>query len=285
MLTRQEKYTSFQDFKSQSKQLFEQISQADKGDIEIKKIYGFSIAPGGRRDGLNDRQVDVFYGSRVINFQKSIGSNLQIETKSEIENGCQITFQHLNDGRTMIYLFPCRSETFKPIEDFIILKFEKNPNKLLKKRYLKKLYEYMKSYMAVTCSENIATVFDKIVVFCLKTFKEVCINEQVQITKICKILKKLATIIFTVGFSGFCLAFIPFFSNSKQLNELTNEVKEINQKMYHLENIQNELNTRLDFSEQIFKVNDEDLLKCFNSEFAELKDEIMKINSKIGQEQ
>ena len=93
------------------------------------------------------------------------------------------------------------------------------------------------------------------------------------------------TIIFTVGFSGFCLAFIPFFSNSKQLNELTNEVKEINQKMYHLENIQNELNTKLDFSEQIFKVNDEDLLKCFNSEFVELKDEIMKINSKIGQEQ
>ena len=205
-MTRQEKYKVFQDFKSQAKQLFNEISQKYKSDEEIKRIYGFNTAPGGRMGGLNDRQIDVFYGYRIINIQKYIGSNLQVETKSEREDGCQITFQHLNDGRTMIYLFPCHSETFKPAEEFIILKLEKNPRNLLKRNNLKKFYKYMKSYMAVTCSENVATVLDKIVVFYLKTFKEVCINGQVQITKICKLLKKLVTILFTVGFSGFCLA-------------------------------------------------------------------------------
>lgn len=281
MRTRQEKYTSFQDFKSQSKQLFEQISQAEKGDIEVKNIYGFSIAPGGRKGGLNDRQVDVFYGYRIINIQKYMGANLQVETKTETEVGCQITFQHLNDGRTMIYLFPCHSETFKPTEEFIILKLENNPKNLLKKNKLKRLYKYMKSYMAITCSENIATLFDKIVVFYLRTFKEVCINGQVQITKICKILKKLATIIFTVGFSGFCLAFIPFFSNSKQLNELTNEVKGINQKMNQIEIIQNELYTKINFSEQTFKVVDENLAIDLIPELTEIKNNLKEINSKI----
>lgn len=281
MLTRQEKYNSFQEFKNKSKELFEQISKQYKKDDEIKKIYSFHTAPGGRMGGLNDRQIDVFYGYRIINVQKCMGANFQIETKTETENGCQITFQHLNDGRTMIYLFPCNSETFKPAEEFIILKLENNPKNLLKINNLKRLYKYMKSYMAVTCSENIASLMDRIVVFYLKTFKEVCINEQVQITKFSKVLKKLATIIFTVGFSGFCLAFIPFFSNSKQLNELTNEIKEINRELQKIEIIQNELITKTDFSNQILKVSDEELLSKLNSELAEINKEIKDINAKV----
>ena len=281
MLTRKEKYKIFQEFKNNSKQLFQQISSKYKKDDKIKKIYGFSIAPGGRMGHLNDRQIDVFYGYRIINVQKYMGANLQEETKSETEDGCQITFQHLNDGRTMIYLFPCHSETFKPAEEFIILKLEKNPSNLLKINNLKKFYKYMKSYMAVTCSENVATILDKIVVVYLKTFKEVCINGQVQITKICKLLKKLGTIIFTVGFSGFCLAFIPFFSNSKQFNELTNEVKKITQQLQQIEIIQNELNSRIDFSDKTLKVSDKELLENLNSELDEIKKEIEEIPSKI----
>lgn len=280
-MTRQEKYKVFQEFKSQSKQLFEEISQKYKRDEEIKRIYGFYTAPGGRMGGLNDRQIDVFYGYRIINVQRHMGTNLQIEEKSETEDGCQITFQHLNDGRTMIYLFPSHSETFKPAEEFIILKLEKNPKNLLKKQNLKRFYKYMKSYMAITCSENVATIFDRIVVFYLKTFKEICINGQVQITKICKCLKKMATIIFTVGFSGFCLAFIPFFSNSKQLNELTNEVKEINQQLQQIEIIQDELNSKIDFSDNIIKVSDEELANNLDSELDEIKKEIEEINAKI----
>ena len=281
MLTRQEKYKVFQEFNNNSKQLFQEISQKYKKDDEIKKIYGFSTAPGGRMGGLNDRQIDVFYGYRIINVQKYMGYNLQVETKSETEAGCQITFQHLNDGRTMIYLFPCHSETFKPAEEFIILKLEKNPRNLLKINNLKKFYKYMKSYMAVTCSENVATVLDRIVVVYLKTCKEVCINGQVQITKICKWLKKIAAIIFTVGFSGFCLAFIPFFSNSKQLNELTKEVKEINQQLQQIEIIQDELNSKIDLSDMTLKVSDEELMENLNSELDEIKNEIEEINSKI----
>ena len=66
MLTRQEKYKIFQDFKSQSKQLFAEIAKNYKKDQEIKEIYHFNIAPGGRIGGLIDRQVDVFYGYRII---------------------------------------------------------------------------------------------------------------------------------------------------------------------------------------------------------------------------
>ena len=139
----------------------------------------------------------------------------------------------------------------------------------------------MKAYMAVTCSENIATVFNKIIVFYLKSFKEVCINGQVQITKIHKHLKKLATIIITVGFSGFCLAFIPFFSNSKQLNELTNEVKEINQELQQMETVQHELISKIDFSDQTLKVSVEELVNNLNSELGEIKKEIEEINFKI----
>lgn len=281
MLTRQEKYKIFQEFKNNSKQLFAQISQKYKKDDSIKKIYGFMTAPGGRMGGLNDRQIDVFYGYRIINIQKYMGANLQVETKSETEDGCQITFQHLNDGRTMIYLFPCHSETFKPAEEFIILKLENNPRNLLKIKNLKKFYKYMKSYMAVTCSENVASISDKIIVFYLKTFKELCINGQVQITKFCKLLKRLAKIIITVGFSGFCLAFIPFFSNSKQLNELTNEVKEINLQLQQMKIIQTELTSKIDFSDQSLKVSDEEFANNLNSELSEIKKQIEEINSKI----
>ena len=139
----------------------------------------------------------------------------------------------------------------------------------------------MKSYMAVTCSENVASISDKIIVFYLKTFKELCINGQVQITKFCKLLKRLAKIIITVGFSGFCLAFIPFFSNSKQLNELTNEVKEINLQLQQMKIIQTELTSKIDFSDQSLKVSDEEFANNLNSELSEIKKQIEEINSKI----
>lgn len=135
--------------------------------------------------------------------------------------------------------------------------------------------------MAVTCSENLATPFDRLIVFYLRSFKQLCIKNTVQRSKFYKILKKALTIIFTVGFSGFCLAFIPFFSNSKQLNELTNEVKEINQQLQQIEIVQNELNSKIDFSGNIIKVSDEELADNLDSELDEIKKEIEEINAKI----
>ena len=135
--------------------------------------------------------------------------------------------------------------------------------------------------MAVTCSENLATPFDRLIVFYLRSFKQLCIKNTVQRSKFFKILKKVLTIVFTVGFSGFCLAFIPFFSNSKQLNELTNEVKEINQQLQQIEIIQDELNSKIDLSDMTLKVSDEELMENLNSELDEIKNEIEEINSKI----
>lgn len=187
----------------------------------------------------------------------------------------------LINGKTFVTLYPCNSETFKFAEDFIILDFINNPKKLCKKRIQKKYCKFLNSYMAVTCSENLATPFDRLIVFYLRSFKQLCIKNTVQRSKFFKILKKVLTIVFTVGFSGFCLAFIPFFSNSKQLNELTKEVKEINQQLQQIEIIQDELNSKIDFSDMTLKVSDEELMENLNSELGEIRSEIEDINSKI----
>lgn len=280
-MTRQEKYKDFQEFKKQSENDYKSIITGVKKYPDLNNLYGFYVAPGGRNGGIDDRLVDVFYGHRPIGVKRYIGSNLQIQDKTEIENGCQISFHHLINGKTFVTLYPCNSETFKFAEDFIILDFINNPKKLCKKRIQKKYCKFLNSYMAVTCSENLATPFDRLIVFYLRSFKQLCIKNTVQRSKFFKILKKVLTIVFTVGFSGFCLAFIPFFSNSKQLNELTNEVKEINQQLQQIEIIQDELNSKIDLSDMTLKVSDEELMENLNSELDEIKNEIEEINSKI----
>lgn len=280
-MTRQEKYKDFQEFKKQSENDYKSIITGVKKYPDLNNLYGFYVAPGGRNGGIDDRLVDVFYGHRPIGVKRYIGSNLQIQDKTEIENGCQISFHHLINGKTFVTLYPCNSETFKFAEDFIILDFINNPKKLYKKRIQKKYCKFLNSYMAVTCSENLATPFDRLIVFYLRSFKQLCIKNTVQRSKFFKILKKVLTIVFTVGFSGFCLAFIPFFSNSKQLNELTNEVKEINQQLQQIEIIQDELISKIDFSDKTLKVSDEELMENLNSELGEIRSEIEDINSNI----
>lgn len=280
-MTRQEKYNEFQKFIKNSENDYKEISSKSRKFADLNNLYGFHVAPGGRNGGIDDRLVDVFYGHRPIGVKHYVGSNFQIQNKTEIENGCQISFHHLINGKTFVTLYPCNSETFKFAEDFIILDFINNTKKLCKKRIQKKYCKFLNSYMAVTCSENLATPFDRLIVFYLRSFKQLCIKNTVQRSKFYKILKKALTIIFTVGFSGFCLAFIPFFSNSKQLNELTNEVKEINQQLQQIEIVQNELNSKIDFSGNIIKVSDEELADNLDSELDEIKKEIEEINAKI----
>lgn len=280
-MTRQEKYKDFQEFKKQSENDYKSIITGVKKYPDLNNLYGFYVAPGGRNGGIDDRLVDVFYGHRPIGVKRYIGSNLQIQDKTEIENGCQISFHHLINGKTFVTLYPCNSETFKFEEDFIVLDFLSDPRKLFKKRIQKKYCNFLNSYMAVTCSENLASLSDRLTVFYLRNFKQLCINNRVQRSKFFKKITKVLKIIFSVGFSGFCLTFIPFFSNSKQLNELTNEVKEINQQIQQMEAIQNELNSKIDFSDNIIQVSDEELADNLNSELDEIKKEIEEINSKI----
>ena len=48
-----------------------------------------------------------------------------------------------------------------------------------------------------------------------------------------------------------------------------------------MEAIQNELNSKIDFSDNIIQVSDEELADNLNSELDEIKKEIEEINSKI----
>ena len=280
-MTRQEKYNEFQKFIKNSENDYKEISSKLRKFADLNNLYGFHVAPGGRNGGIDDRLVDVFYGHRPIGVKRYVDSNFQIQDKTEIENGCQISFHHLINGKTFVTLHPCNSDTFKFAEGFIVLDYLSNPRKLLKKNVQKKYCKFLNAYMAVTCSESLATLFDRLIVFYLRSFKQLFINNVVQRSKFLKIIKKALTIIFTVGFSGFCLAFIPFFSNSKQFNELTNEVKEINQQLQHIEIIQDELNSKIDFPDKTLKVSDEVLTENLNSELDEIKKEIEEINAKI----
>lgn len=280
-MTRQEKFQEFQKFKQKSENDYKTIASNSKNNKDLEKLYGFYVAPGGRDGGINDRLVNIFYGHRPIGVKRYIGSNFQVQTKTEIENGCQLSFHHLYNGKTFVTLYPCNSETFKFAEEFIVLDFLNNPKKLSSQRKQKMYFKLLNTYMAVTCSENNANIIEHLIVFYLRNFKQKCINNTVQRSNFFKASKKALTIIITVGFSGFCLAFIPFFSNSKQLNELTKEVKEINQQLQQIEIIQDELNSKIDLSDMTLKVSDEELMENLNSELDEIKNKIEEINSKI----
>jgi hypothetical protein len=254
-MTRLEKYDVFKQFFTTAEKIFNEIHTRYKPHYDLRNSYGFYIAPGSRNGGQDTTVVDVFFGHRPYRTSKKI-ERLQITTQVEIANGTSLLYYQVDTGDIFVELAPAFTEKHKAQEEFIIIDYIKKPKKLLNSRFLRKHYKYLVSYLAVTSIEDKPNIVDKVIVAYLRMTKRYYNNKITYEPKITKYLTNVLKLILTVGFSGFLLAFIPFFANQSKNKELEKQNEIIIEKQNEIIEILNSINVKTDNRDYALQLGD-----------------------------
>lgn len=200
--------------------------------IFFKNEYMLNICPGSRAGGQEKRIIEVFWGSRMYDFESQ-----STWKKSFNETGVTLFFYRNDTGHITISLSPAKTEFIKPIEDSIVLYRWIDPKKLNNDRFIKSLWNNFIAYMQYTSLDGKPTYYQKLRVFYLRYFKRLVIDNKSKPTKFSKSFGKLSSWVLTVGLSGTIIYFLTIATQpktnktEKYLNEVNRNLKNISKKL------------------------------------------------------
>ena len=237
------KYRSFKAFSDSSQANFENISQSDKKIKLLKSHYNLCICPGGSFGGNNDRLIEIFYGNRPFDTQRTNPFDRN-SNKVFVERGARLHYNLLDNGYVVVILYPATTEHFTPIEDAIVLSNSLDPH------HLKKLhtshFASFNAYMRCTSLDGAPSLTDKIEVLRLRYARPLIVDGKKQQTKVLSGLIEIIKFAITVGLSGFLLAWIlpvtstpthtPTADYSKDLQKINQAVRTISEQIKNLPN-------------------------------------------------
>ncbi len=212
MNDRLEKIKVFDNFSSRAKAIFRYHQRKNSKHSRLIGMYGFYICPGGRNGGIDKKLVDIFYGNRPIDSVTTINENFQQGKRLETAQGAALAYIRKDDGHVVCNLYPAYSENQRQAEQFIILDFIKDPEKLMKRS--KCHWRMLLAYMETTCIDGNPNVLDKILVFYLKNFKRMLVGTVLKQRAVTVALKQTLKYVSTVGLSGFLILVFSYFKDS-----------------------------------------------------------------------
>lgn len=208
MRTRADRIADFEKFQNSVDVVFKKRQKADPDYLSLADYYGFSICPKGRGGGINTRLIEVFYGNRPYDQEKTVSPGLKVDSRLLTESGAELSLLRDDWGYVCIQLFPAKAKYGRQKEDSIILHSHMDPKRLLRPRFQKKLLQKLNSYMSVSCLEGKPTICDRVKVAFMRLNKQLVIDEKIQTILILKYLGEVLKVVLTVGLSGFVLTII-----------------------------------------------------------------------------
>jgi hypothetical protein len=246
-MKRLEKYTGFQQFYKNSKNIFKEVVEKYDNHKNLTREYNFIVVPGSRNGGLNEHIVEAFFGNINYRRTKIVGPQFNISEQTETAQGAALSYVQIDNGNIHVVLYPAYTESHRSSEECIVLDYIKNPKKLLSKQTIKKHWKYLSSYMAVTSIDEDYCFIDKLRVAYIRFAKQTILQKdfgEKYETKLRKFLKTVIIQILTVGFSGFLLAFIPFFINKD--NKISQMIDIIIEEQERIKNLHEEIKEEID---------------------------------------
>lgn len=206
MTDRQRRYSDFDDFHENSKEIFEGYAKIDPSNKRLKDLFNLCITPGGRNGGLNKKVVEVFYGNRPFDAITTVGDDHNIKKKLETAHGATLKYDRTDSGHVMCFLYPAMSENQRPLEDAILLDYVSDPSQL--KKLSKKHWKMFIAYMEHTCIDGEPNICHKIRASYLLNFKECRVDSVVKPRKVWVLSKEMMKFSLTVGLSGFIILIV-----------------------------------------------------------------------------
>jgi len=174
--------------------------------------------------GANNRVVDVFWGSRPFETITQ-GRNWTALT----EYGATLLYERDDSGFVIISIYPANTDNRKPIESSITLQIWLDPIKLKRKSFIKKNWDDLIAYMECTSLDGNPTLFQRLRISYLRTFKNLIIDNKWTPTRFSSYCKDILKFVLTVGLSGFIIYLVTLLNQSETNTE--KELKEVNKKI------------------------------------------------------
>ena len=272
MNDRQSRINKFNEFKYNAANIFGDFATNDESHKRLNEFFALNICPDGRHGGLDEKQLEIFYGNRPIGLTTIINDDWQPQIKIETVHGATLHYLRTDHGHVICSLRPAKSENQRPIEDSILLDYIKNPIKL--EKLSNKHWKMFISYMEATCIDGDPNVIQRLRVFYLKNFKKYIVNNVLQERKAVLQLKDALSFLFKVGLSGFLIvAYTSYKDNIEPTAEESNY-----KKLYSiLEEIRTNTST---ISNQLTKTNTNLEIVIDNSNLTNNNLNILTLNNK-----
>ena len=200
LTTRKQRSEAFIEFSEQSTYLFNTFWDGISSKKDLKQLNSLVICPKGANGGLSNNLVEVFFAMKYHSWHKHVGENFKISDKANIIYGARLEYRLTDNGNVYIILTPSHTDSFKPLEDGILLDVVNEPRKL--ENIAKKHWKYLLSYMKVTDVDGQANIFDIFMVAYLRGTKRYFKNGKSQTRKMQNWFSFVAKWVVSVGLSG-----------------------------------------------------------------------------------
>jgi hypothetical protein len=202
---RLDRINDFEEFYKNALGVFTEFLNSDNRVKDFEEIYKLGIYPKNVVDESNIRNVEISWGFRKYERVIDVRNN---KKKALIEQGATLFYERLDSGHIIILLYPAHSENRMQIESSITLKRRLDPKKLKNKKYLKNNWNDLIAYMESTSLDGNPSLFQRMRIFYLRTFKHLIIDNIAKPTRLSKYLKDTIKFVASVGLSGFIVYFI-----------------------------------------------------------------------------
>jgi hypothetical protein len=151
--------------------------------------------------------LEVFYGSRPFDALTDVRPTPNGPAKPSLrflpESGARLHFVRADSGLITCLLIPAVTEAHRAREDSMLLEEFLEPTKLRKRATAH--WRALMSYMQCTCLEGEPTLFDRLRVFLLRSFKRLVCEGRSQDRRVSTGTRAIVKFAFTVGLAGFIL--------------------------------------------------------------------------------
>jgi hypothetical protein len=225
LTTRKQRTVAFREFSDQSTDLFNTFWDGISLKKDLKQLNDLVICPKGAMGGLSNNLVEVFFGMKYHSWSKHVGENFNVTDKANVIYGARLEYRLTDNGNVYVILTPSQTDSFKPLEDGILLDVVHEPRKLENKS--KKHWMFLLSYMKVTDVDGQANIFDIFMVGYLRGTKRYFKNEKSQTRKIQNWFSFVAKWVVSVGLSGLIIFLTTLYLSQRTEDKTITELSEI----------------------------------------------------------
>ncbi len=208
-------YREFEAFSESAPGRFKSLVFSDDRAERLKSQYSFYVVPGGANGGHDKRIVEVFFGLRpfdevTVTRGESDGVP-RLQSTMLSERGARLRYERVDDGSVLTVLHPAVTDNRRPNEDFIILRFRRNPTALQSDYAIGRDWRALLSYMIETSLDAHPTIVDKTRLWWIRLTRKRSVDKKIERPRAVNEFEKIISYAFTVGLSGFLLAILVHF--------------------------------------------------------------------------
>ena len=220
---RETRFSDFEAFIQDAEEIFRGLSEQEPDHSRLSELYSFYVSPGGRQGGVDERRLEVHYGSRPVARETSIDENLHVQRELIVEGGASLLYERSPGGHVLCMAYPARTRNLYTPEEAILLERSVDPRALRCKA--RRHWSFMFSYMQVTSLDGEPTAKQRFNIWLARKFKKNVKRGVLEQSIFWQNTKRMGQFVLTVGLSGFLIFIMSIVKDQLVAEETAQQIR------------------------------------------------------------